>query len=118
MVQSIFRVLPAVLAIVFAPSAAYGAGPISKYDDNVPDIDTVSPIPMYDLVRCLIDLAGHEAPAVYTQPDRPGDIIILWQPNTRSGNRADLQSMQEGTRVKIWNENRQNRSCIESGKRK
>ena len=106
------------ILLLACSTSSHAAGSISKYDDNTPDIDAISSIPMFDLVRCLIDLAGHEAPNVYWQPDRPDHVTILWQPNVRSGNRADLAMIPEGTSVRIWNENSQIWSCIKTGNRK
>lgn len=88
-------------------------GPISKFDGEAPNIDTVSPRAMFEIERCLLDMDGQPIPYVYRQPDRPDEVRLIWTyPNGITGGRADLARHGEGTRVRIWLRARQARACV------
>ena len=93
------------------------AGPVSKYNDDAPDVDIVSPVPLHDIERCLIDLDGHPAPQIYWQADRPGEVRMMWLVQNKAHGRADLKSTAEGTHVVIWSASNQMRSCARTGRR-
>jgi hypothetical protein len=93
------------------------AGPISKFQDDEPDIMTNSVISLFDLERCLTDMEGWPVPFIYRQPDRLDEVNILWVVNAKTVGRAYLKKVAAGVEVKIWNsDGKQTRSCIETGK--
>jgi len=106
----------AALAAVLTATSVH-AGPVSKFDDDRPDIDVVSQVPIHDIERCLLDIDGQPAPQVYAQPDRPGFVRLLWIIRWEAMNRADLETTPEGTRVRVWKANSQLRSCTEIGRK-
>lgn len=104
----------ALFLLALAPAAVL-AGPISKFDNNTPSIDTISQVPLHDLERCLIDLDDHQPPQVYWQPDRPDFVRLLWVLMGKTFDRADLERTPEGTRVRIWKGGTQAKACVETG---
>ena len=93
------------------------AGPISKFDDDTPDINTISSVGMFDLERCLTDGDGWPVPFIYRQPDRPLEMNMLWVINAKTVGRAYLKTVPSGVVVKIWNSGgKQTKSCVETGK--
>ena len=92
------------------------AGPISKFDEKKPDIEQVSTVPLFDLERCLTDMDGWPVPFIYSQPDKPDEINILWVVQSTTKARAHLKVVDGGVAVRIWNaDGTQSRSCVERG---
>ncbi len=78
-------------------------GPISKWDSRPPDLDYVSATDIFVAERCLIDLKNMQAPSVYWQPDRPGEVNVLWSDQYGfTGIRVHLLKSSDGTRVTAW----------------
>ena len=93
------------------------AGPISKFDDKKPDLEMVSSVALFDIERCLIDMDGWPVPFIYRQPDRLGELNILWVHNMKTIARAHFVTTHEGVAVKIWNAvGNQTKSCLATGK--
>lgn len=97
------------------------AGPISKFDDKKPDIETVSTVALFDLERCLTDMDGWPVPLIYRQPDRPDETNMIWlHPSYGTAlARAHLKKVESGVSVRIWNaDGNQSKSCVATGKPK
>lgn len=78
-------------------------GPIGKFSDRKPQVKVATERSLGDVERCLIDLAGMQAPTVYRQPDRPDDATLIWfNPNGLSSARVDLRRTQSGTEITAW----------------
>lgn len=93
------------------------AGPISKFQDDEPDVKTNSVVSLFDLERCLTDMDGWPVPFIYRQPDKPDEVNILWVVNAKTVGRAYLKKFSDGVEVTIWNsDGKQTISCIETGK--
>ena len=94
------------------------AGPISKFDKKKPDLETISSVPLFDLERCLTDMEHWPLPLIYRQPDRPGEVKILWVFDSASAiSRVDLLVTPSGVAVKVWNVKIDGaKSCIETGR--
>lgn len=101
------RIAIAIAIAVLAGSTAAHAeyeDPISKFDNKPPKAEYVSPLGMFDIERCLIDLQ-YPVPNVYRQPDRPDDVMIVWSGQSIVGvanSRVDLKRVAGGTAVKSW----------------
>ena len=108
------------IAAIFLNSAVIAAGPISKFEEKTPDVETTSSISIYDIERCLTDLDGWPVPFIYRQPDRPDETNILWVSTYgQTMARAHLKKVDSGVAVRIWKAaGNQARSCIQSGKPK
>ena len=93
----------AILAGLLSAPAVAADGPFSKFDNNKPDFEGRSARGIYDIERCLIDMGGKlGAPFVYSQPDRPGVVQLLWIDKARALRRIDLTKDGDGTLVKAW----------------
>lgn len=105
------------LSAVALCASQVSAGPISKFDKKKPDLETISSIPLFDLERCLTDMPW-QLPLIYRQPDRPGEVKMLWVFDSASAiSRIDLSVTPLGVAVKVWNVKIDAvKSCIETGK--
>ena len=103
-------------AMALAGSVAM-AGPISKFDDKKPSLETVSSIPLFDIERCMTDMDDWPVPFIYRQPDRPGELNMLWVLNAKTIGRAYFVTTPAGVVVKIWYAaGNQTKSCLATGK--
>ena len=79
------------------------AGPISKWEEKAPDVKYVSSAKVYDIERCLIDIPKVNAPLVYKQPDRAGEVTII---HTNQYGvavaRMTLSAIAGGTQILAW----------------
>ena len=96
---------------VLCIAATADAGPISKFDTKVPTADYVSDRKLEDIERCLLDLPLPGPPVSYRQPDRPGEVTLLWGAGGSTVWRVDLHSTKEGTAVRAWLIEQKLRSC-------
>lgn len=92
-------------------------GPLSKFDEKEPELRTISPVPLHDLERCLMDLKNHPLPMVIRQPDRPDNVTLVYYVQMRAMDRIDLKRTPSGTEVVAWQAGNQAKSCISTGKR-
>jgi hypothetical protein len=98
-----------ILALVLALVAD---GPFSKFDNETPTFAGRSSRGIYDIERCLIDVGGKlGAPVVYSQPDRPGEVQLLWINMSRALRRIDLKADGTGTMVKAWHPRERAAEC-------
>lgn len=90
-------------AMIEAVALMLAAGPISKWDERAPDLSYASSAPIYEIERCLIDMPNAVAPSVYRQPDRPGEVTLVW-PNQfgNSIGRVTLSGSDTRTAVRSW----------------
>ena len=103
-------------AIALAGSVAV-AGPISKFDNDTPDLEAVSPVALFDIERCLTDMDKWPVPFIYRQPDRLSEVNLLWVANMTTIARAHLVTTAEGVSVRIWGKiGNQAKSCVLTGK--
>lgn len=105
------------LSAIALCASQVSAGPISKFDKKKPDLETISSVPLFDLERCLTDMPW-QLPLIYRQPDRPGEVKMLWVFDSASAiSRIDLSVTPSGVAVKVWNLKIDAvRSCVETGK--
>lgn len=100
--ETIMRALTVLLAICITPTCAL-AGPISKFDKEMPDFEYASNVSLSEVERCLIDTDGYLLPHVFRQPDRPDDSRIVWtSPGGIAGIRVDLSQSAEGLTIRSW----------------
>jgi len=92
--------------------SAASEGPFSKFDNDTPTFQGSSSRNIYDIERCLIDMGGNlGAPFVYSQPDRPGVVQLLWIDKARALRRIDLRQSGQGTDVKAWHPRERAADC-------
>ena len=103
------------LSAIALCASQVSAGPISKFDNRKPDLETTSSVGLFDLERCLTDIAL--LPLIYRQPDRPGEVKMFWDFGSGiAAARIDLSVTPSGVAVKIWNiKTDKVISCIETG---
>ena len=105
-----------IAAVALSASVAI-AGPISKFDDRKPDLEMVSSVPLFDIERCMTDMDNWPVPFIYRQPDRPGELNMLWVYNMKTIARAYFVTTPAGVVVKIWGAaGNQTNSCLATGK--
>jgi hypothetical protein len=105
------------LSAIALCASQVSAGPISKYDDKKPDLEMVSSVPLFDIERCMTDMDNWPVPFIYRQPDRPGELNMLWVYNMKTIGRAYFVTTPAGVVVKIWNAaGNQTKSCLATGK--
>jgi hypothetical protein len=98
--------LPMALASVFCAGAALAddTGGVRK---KTPEFTATVPLNMYDIERCVIDTDNIGKPWVYRQPDRPNDVMLVWE-SSDFGNATVLEMRKEGstTSMKFWGRNK------------
>ncbi len=103
------------LVLVLLTPVSVAAGPISKFDQKSPVADYSTARRLEDVERCLIDMDGWLAPNVYSQPDRPDEVTLIWiagGPGAgRAAARIDLHRLPNGTSVKSWMPAKQVAEC-------
>lgn len=104
------------LSAIALCASQVSAGPISKFDKKKPDLEMTSSVALFDLERCLTDIAL--LPMIYRQPDRPGEVKMLWDFGSGiAAARIDLSATPSGVAVKVWDlKSDAVKSCIETGK--
>jgi hypothetical protein len=93
-------------------SNAHASGPFSKFDQRPPDVVETTARNIFDVERCLLDMEGFPAPAVFRQPDRLDRVTLLWLVNNRAVGRADIVSIGPTTHIKFWNLGKQATACL------
>ena len=101
------------IAIFITTSSQVMAGGINKFDSKAPEINAVSSKNIYDIERCLIHMDRISIPYVYRQPDRPNEVMLIWQSNGQTTvSRADLKKVDSGTHVRIWTASNEAHDCV------
>ncbi|MBY0621687.1 hypothetical protein [Sphingomonas ursincola] len=85
-----------------APIPAFADGPISKWDDRLPDFDYVSRVSLYDFERCIVDSEGWRIPHILRQPDRPDQAMLLYMDDSGVAGRIDLVVKDGLLHIKGW----------------
>lgn len=98
-----FAIFISALTCVSAASADDTGGVRKK----TPEFTATVPVNMYDVERCVIDTDNIGKPWVYRQPDRPNDVMLVWE-SSDFGNATVLEMHKEGgtTTMKFWGRNK------------
>lgn len=86
-------------------------GPISKFDNRPPKGEFVSSRSVSEIERCLIDMDNQGVAVTYRQPDRPGEVTLIWPDGASSDTRVDLREEGGKTKVRSWSGASQIAAC-------
>jgi hypothetical protein len=83
------------------------ADDIGSVRKKVPEFSATVPMNMFDIERCVIDTDNIGKPWVYRQPDRPNDVMLVWE-SSDFGNATVLEMHKDGntTTMKFWGRNK------------
>lgn len=109
--------LVAIAAVLSGLGPVHAAdGPFGKFDDHKPEFEGRSARSMYDIERCMLDIGGkYGPPTVYSQPDRPEIVTMLWTDKSTAMRRIDLRIDGSGTLVRAWHPRDQAADCAGLG---
>lgn len=83
------------------------ADDIGRVRQKTPEFTATVALNMFDVERCIIDVDNIGKPWVYRQPDRPNDVMLVWE-STDFGDATVLEMRKEGnsTSLKFWGRNK------------
>lgn len=89
---------------VISPAKADDIGGVRKKE---PEYTASVPMNMFDIERCAIDTDNIGKPWVYRQPDRPDDVMLVWE-SSDFGNATVIEMHRNGnnTALKFWGRNK------------
>jgi hypothetical protein len=68
-----------ILLLAFAIAAPCSADDIGSVRQKVPEFTANSDKNLFDVERCIIDTDNIGKPWVYRQPDRPEQVMLVWE---------------------------------------
>lgn len=91
----------AAAALVFLAPLLLAAGPLSKYDNDAPNLVYSTGAGIFDVERCLLDVNGTPVPHKIWQPDRPDRLTLIWLNPVSGAVSARLDVIREGDSTAI-----------------
>lgn len=101
------RIAFAIFVFALTCAGAVNADDTGGVRKKAPEFTATVPLNMYDIERCVIDTDNIGKPWVYRQPDRPNDVMLVWE-SSDLGNATVLEMHKQNstTSMKFWGRNK------------
>lgn len=102
----------AAFGAAFLFSSVVNADGIGSVRKKPPEFAVTVALNLFDIERCVIDTDNIGKPWVYRQPDRPDDVMLVWE-SSDLGAATVLEMHRDGnsTTMKFWGRNKARRKA-------
>ena len=87
------------VALAAVSTSTFAAKELAELRAEKPHFTAEVPLNVFDIERCVIETVDKRA-WVYRQPDRPNDVMLVWQSAELGG--VTLLEMKGGTQTTLW----------------